>query len=224
MDYLYLDLSETTELCGLSAFWSFNRFNLISFRRQDYLPGSLPLDQQVRKAIVDLGGTAHLGPTRLLTTPRRLGHCMNPISLFYCFDDADAKDLKYVLAEVHNTPWDERHVYLLKGPNFEQPTIKDFHVSPFMPMNTSYNWEISDPNKSLRVAIKVSQGDAPMFTATMNLKKQEISSQTIARITWRQFCQAFKTISAIYFQAAKLMLKKVPFFSHPDKIKLQESN
>ncbi len=221
MDYLYLDLDEIDEVFAQSRLWSSNGRNLIEFRRSDYLPGPLPLIDQVRDTVGRLSGEAFHGKVCLLTTPRRLGHCMNPISLFYCFD---GEQLQYVLAEVHNTPWDERHVYLLEGPEFSHPTAKTFHVSPFMPMDTTYGWDLSDPGQELGVGIKVSQQGQALFTASMKLEREPFSPANLGHMTRRQLSQAFLTISAIYFQAAKLWRKKVPFFRHPEKIKLQESN
>lgn len=221
MDYLYLDLDEIDEVFAQSRLWSSIGRGFIEFRRSDYLPGPLPLIDQVRETVERLSGEAFTGKICLLTTPRRLGHCMNPISLFYCFND---DQLQYVLAEVHNTPWDQRHVYLLEGPEFTNPTAKTFHVSPFMPMDTTYGWDLSDPGETLSVGIKVSQNGQALFTASMNMQKEEFTAANLGSITRRQLSQAFLTMSAIYFQAAKLWRKKVPFFRHPDKIKLQESN
>ncbi len=226
MDYLFLELSEVEAVFSQSFFWSFGRFNLISFQRQDYLPGDLPLTEQVRKTIKDLGGDAFNGAAYLLTTPRRLGHCMNPISLFYCYhaEKGAPKELKYVLAEVHNTPWDQRHAYLLEGPEFLNPTQKDFHVSPFMPMDTTYEWDISDPSDRINVSIDVNRLSKPLFTANMSMTRKPMNADTLSRITRRQMSQAFRTISAIYFQAVILWLKKIPLYGHPDKIKRQESS
>ena len=224
MDYLFLELSEIESVFSQSSFWSAERFNLISFKRQDYLPGALSLTEQVKKTIKDLGGETFNGSAYLLTTPRRLGHCMNPISLFYCYhaEQGGPRELKYVLAEVHNTPWDERHAYLLEGPEFLNPIQKNFHVSPFMPMDTTYEWAISDPNDRMNVSIEVNQHSKPLFTASMSMVKQPMNADTLSRSTRRLVGQAFLTISAIYFQAVALWLKKIPFYGHPDKIKRQE--
>ncbi|MFT7139965.1 MAG: DUF1365 family protein [Sulfitobacter sp.] len=222
LDYLYLDLDEIEQVFAQSRFWSANAFNLVSFKRQDYLPGEhADLRQEVIQRINALSGELFSGKVFLLTTLRSLGYCMNPISLFYCFD---GDELKYVLAEVHNTPWDERHVYLLSGPNFDAKTEKNFHVSPFMPMDTTYQWHIDDPNEQFNVGIDVSQNSQPLFTASIKLVRQVLSEGNVRYIIWCQMRQSLRTVSAIYLQAARLWIKRVPFYGHPNKKKLQESN
>lgn len=222
LDYLYLDLDEIEQVFAQSRLWSADAFNLVSFRRQDYLPGErTDLRQEVIHQINQLCGENFSGKVFLLTTLRSLGYCMNPISLFYCFD---GDELKYVLAEVHNTPWDERHVYLLLGPDFNAKTDKSFHVSPFMPMNTTYQWNISDPGEKLNVAINVSQNSEPLFTASIKLTQHKLTEGNVTNMIWRQMRQSFTTVSAIYLQAAKLWLKNVPLYGHPNKKKRQEPN
>jgi DUF1365 family protein len=220
MDYLFLHVDEIEALCKLSKFWSADAVNLISINRRDYLPGDRPLKEQVELEVARLGGQSGFSDVYLLTTPRRLGHCMNPISLFFCYQ---GQELRHVLAEVHNTPWNERHTYLVDGPDFSKPTTKAFHVSPFMPMDTTYHWSIGDPGDELHVTINVTREGAPLFTANMCLVKQEITEHSIASITRRQIHQSFRTLSAIYFQAANQWRKKIPFFRHPNKSKLKES-
>lgn len=222
LDYLFLDLDEIDEVFALSRLWSKQRANLVSFQRQDYLPSDRSsLKEEVGTQITRLCGESFNGKVMLLSTLRSLGHNMNPIALFYCYEH---NELKYVLAEVHNTPWNERHVYLLEGPGFEKPTKKDFHVSPFMPMNTTYQWKISDPGPYLVVAINVYRDSEPLFNASMTLAQIELNQKTVSNIVWRQIRQTFRTITSIYVQAARLWMKKVPIYSHPNKNKLQESD
>ena len=56
-------------------------------------------------------GSAPAGPIRLLTHLRTFGHCFNPVSFYYCFTPQEQLDA--VVAEVTNTPWGERHAYVL---------------------------------------------------------------------------------------------------------------
>ncbi len=218
LDYLYLDLDEVDKVFSQSSFWSKDRLNLVNFRRMDYLPSSRDLKAEVIHRIREHTGNSFKGEIRMLATLRSLGYCMNPISLFYCFE---SNTLAYVVVEVHNTPWNQRHVYVLKGPEFDQHSEKDFHVSPFMPMDTTYEWGIGDPQEMLNVSIKVTRGDEPMFIATMALSKIEITKRNIIKLILSHTRQAFKIISSIYFEALRLWIKRVPFYSHPDKNNFQ---
>lgn len=218
LSYLFLDLDKVESAFSTTRFWSVNRPNLVSFQRQDYLPGSTAsLKQAVLDELNSLEGPANIDQVFLLATPRSLGHCMNPIALYFCYAEGD---LSCVLAEVHNTPWDERHTYLVD--DLDAITAKNFHVSPFMPMNTTYHWKISDPNEHLVVAIRVEANNQPLFTASMTLARQPLNSGNANQWITRFVKQSFKTMSAIYCQAAVLWLKKVPFYGHPKK-KIQEA-
>src|SRR5436309_4705664 len=97
----YLDLDELPGLLGgrLVA----KRPGIVRFRAADYLAGD---------ALRRRTGTS--GPIRLLTNLRTFGHCFNPVSLYYCFED-DGQTLGSVVAEVTNTPWGERHSYVIGG-------------------------------------------------------------------------------------------------------------
>lgn len=230
LDYAFIDLDEIDEVFGLSSLWSANKPNLVSFQRQDYLPGECEnLRDEVIHRIKSLGGGVFSGKVFLLSTLRSLGYCMNPISLFYCYEEDEqgaeqGNKLRYVLAEVHNTPWDERHLYLLEGPDFKVPMAKTFHVSPFMPMDTTYHWQISDPDTNLSVAINVSRETQPLFTASIALTRHVLTKGNVTQMIGIQIRQAFRTITAIYIQAARLWLKKVPLYGHPNKKNTQESN
>ena len=105
----YVDLDE---LPGCSAgAWS-PAPGLVRFRRSR-LPGrpGVPLHAPcaTRSSATGAGPT---GPIRLLTQLRSFGHCFNPVSFYYCFDARRAR-CGALVAEVTNTPWGERHAYVL---------------------------------------------------------------------------------------------------------------
>jgi DUF1365 family protein len=213
LDYIYLNLDEIESTFATSVFWSANKTNWVSFKRQDYLPSTRELKKEVCYKIQEISGENFTGEVYMLATLRSLGYCMNPITLFYCFDKET--NLRHVLVEVHNTPWNQRHTYLLSGPNFNDETHKKFHVSPFMPMDTTYKWGIGDPEESLNVSIQVSQKDQQLFNANLALERIEITKAN--QLIFIHVRQAFRMIVGIYFHALKLWIKKVPFYGHPDK-------
>lgn len=158
---MYLDLSELPEVFDPYLLWSARRPAIAWFRREDHLGDArVPLDVCVRDEVERQTGVRPGGPIRLLTNLRYFGYVMNPVSYYYCFD-ADTSRLQTVLAEVHNTPWGERHCYVLQTPIHRpggtSPVLwneKEFHVSPFMGMGLRYRWRLTEPAESLAVSIQ----------------------------------------------------------------------
>ena len=119
---VYLDLSELDEVFRGRWLWSTRRPTIAWFRRADHFGDpSQSLDESVRSLVQQRTGVWPTGPVRLLTHLRYFGYVMNPVSFFYCFK-ADGTELQNVVAEVHNTPWNERHCYVLEPHHFSRPT------------------------------------------------------------------------------------------------------
>ena len=218
----YLDLEELPELMRMSWLWSDSRPALAWFRREDYLGDpATPLSESVRDCVEDEVGQRPEGPVRLLTHPRYVGIRMNPISLYYCFH-ADGRRLEAVVGEVTNTPWGERHTYVL-SPEVSSghtrsicETPKNFHVSPFMAMDLKYHWSLSPPGSDLSMHI-VNQdiGGSSFFSAQLELKRREWTRSNCRRALWLHPAQTAQVGIAIYWQALRLYWKGVPFHPHP---------
>ena len=111
----YLDLGELDEVFRGRWLWSTRRPALAWMRRADYLGDpAVPLDEAVRERVARETGERPRGPIRLLTHLRMLGACFNPVSFYYCFDQAGER-VETIVAEITNTPWNERHAYVLQG-------------------------------------------------------------------------------------------------------------
>jgi len=185
----YVDLDELPGLLGGRLVRTSP--GLVRFRRRDYLGDPhLPLGDAVR----DLAG----GPykhIRVLTTLRTLGHCFNPVSFYYCFDDDE--QLQAVVAEVTNTPWGERHAYVLDDRRSEHD--KAMRVSPFMGMDQRYRIALAPPGPTLSVHIESEEDGRRAFDATLNLRRRP----------FRATLTALRTLPLIYGHAIALRAKGV---------------
>ena len=125
MFMVYLDLDELPECFDGRLLWSARRPALAWFRRADHLGDPrTPLAEAVRELVAERTGTRPEGPIRLLTHLRYFGHCFNPVSFYYCYD-ATGEQLSAVVAHVTNTPWGERHSYVLPVARRRRPRLDD---------------------------------------------------------------------------------------------------
>ena len=224
---MFLDLSELPNLFDLHPLWSYERLNIACFRRRDHFGNpAIVLDQAVRDLVEDRLGSRPKGPIRLLTHLRYLGHCFNPASFYYCYDSAD-RWVETIVVEIHNTPWGERHCYVL-GPEQDEHPIKNwrryqlaksFHVSPFIDLDIHYDWRFREPDDTLKVHMIDYQEGEKLFDASLALHRREITRRSLTRMLVRYPMVTGKVIAMIYWQALRLIVKRTPFFSHPKKRK-----
>jgi len=220
----YLDLAELPRLLEGGYGLGHRAFSPASFRRGDHLgePHS-PLDGAVRSLVEERTGWRPAGPIRLLTPLRNWGYYFSPLSLYYCVDHA-GQTVEAVVAEVTNTPWRERHWYVLwQGNRISEPPRlafrhpKGFHVSPFMGIDMDYQWHLSVPGPQLRVAIVNYRQQERLFEASLVLQRRELTrwnmARTLARFPWMNA----RVIRAIHWQALRLWWKKCPYFAHPER-------
>ena len=210
---LYLDLAELDSVFRGRWLWSARRFAPAWFRRADYLGDpSVPLDAAVRDLAEERSGTRPEGPVRVLTHLRTFGYCFNPVSLYYCFDK-DGGEVTHVAAEITNTPWNERHTYVLAGraARFR----KEFHVSPFWDMDHEYRWRLGAPGPRLGVHMENWKDGARVFDATLLLERRPITGGSLARALLRYPFITGRVVAGIYWQALRLRLKGCPSYAHP---------
>lgn len=220
----YLDLEELPALLEGGYCLGRARFAPASFRRSDHLGDpQVPLADAVRNLVEERAGWRPDGPICLLTLLRNWGYYFCPLSLYYCIEPG-GDTVEAVVAEVTNTPWHERHWYVLDAGNREgePPQLrfrhrKGFHVSPFMDMDMQYEWRFRPPGAELSVAIVNTRGDERLFDVSLVLKRREWSRRSMLRVLAGHPWMTGRVTQAIYWQAFRLWWKKCPFYPHPKR-------
>lgn len=215
-----LDLAELDTVFAGRWFWSARRVAPVRFRREDHFgdPG-VPLDETVRNLVAEQSGRRPAGAIRLLTNLRHFGYVMNPLSVFFCYD-ASGEAIEALVLEVHNTPWGERHAYVLGAPghvvggSMVHHFDKTFHVSPFMPMAMRYRCVVTAPGARLTLHLENWREGEKVFDATLSLKRKAISGPALAGALAHYPLMTVKVVAAIYFEALRLWWKGAPYYPH----------
>ena len=215
----FMELESLEEATAHLPFWSVKRWAPARFVRRDFLGDeSVALPEAVRQRIYDETGDRQQGPIYLLANWRYFGFQNNPIAVFYCYDTLGTK-LEYVVAEVTNTPWGERHSYVLEAPADDAPLITEFdkelHVSPFNPMEMTYRWHSNAPGDDLHIQIALFENGNRVFDAMLSLTGEPMITRSARRAILSYPFMTLKVVAGIYWEALRLFLKGVSLHSHP---------
>jgi uncharacterized protein len=217
------DLDELPELLDPFPLWSARRPAPAWFRRSDFLGDArTPIAEAARALSSERVGRRPAGPIRLLAHPRYLGVGFNPVSFLFCHGESG--ELDSVIAEVTNTPWGERHAYVLDArerPPAADGTVggqldKRLHVSPFMGMDQKYEWWTSAPGDRLRIGFRNLEDGKVIFEASLSLRRREMSRRLMARMLLTYPPMTIATLARIYIQALRLRIKGAPWFAHSE--------
>lgn len=155
-----------------------------------------------------------------LTQPGILDYSFNPVSFYFAFDQ---DELVALLADVTNTPWEERHCYALKSgkPSSKRNCYsftfdKHFYVSPFLPMRGQYRLRLTLQREAVAVAMRL-RTEATTFFAVLSLKMAPFSKKDLLTTSLLHPAQNLRTVKTIYWHAFRLLLKNVPVIPYTKK-------
>jgi len=216
---LLLDLDDIPQKLHPTSWWQQLKFAGLRLRRDDYLqPQQRSIADAVRQHIYEHNGLRLEGKIFFLGHVRQWGACFNPVVFYFCHDLLGK--LRAIVAEINNTPWDERHRYVLminqstsddKTYKFSFP--KTFHVSPFMPMDIDYQWAFTFYRSHIGIFMSLNRAGERVFDVSLKLQIKPLDR--LGQIPWRHPFQCQRVIVGIYWQALLLWLKRLRVFPHP---------
>lgn len=227
---LLLSLDEIDALQKRLWLFSRNRWNLFSFYDKDFGEcESEPLQDYVGRKLREANIDVKPDKIFLSCYPRICGYTFNPLSLFYCVDKNG--DALAILHEVHNT-FGERHTYALQVRTEEKSNGKWIHqfsekalfVSPFAHMNMTYQFKLNVPDQRQVVAIKVFDEQGHWLSASYSAQRHMLTAATLLKAFFTIPLLSFKVILGIHWEALRLWIKKVPWYSHQPKQSFSSNN
>lgn len=230
MAMMLMDLDELPRLETISRLFGLSGFKPLKFNPSDYLRPqaglpSMAKDEalaELKKRVLDksrsLGAVGHVDRLLFAGQIRHFGFYFSPVNFFFL---CEGELQRYLLAEVSNTPWNERHCYLVDLERARQQDAtndKVFHVSPFMSLDMRYRWQVALSPERLRLSIANEREGERLFRASLNLVGEPFTRSTI-----NKFIKRFPVLTAyilygIYRQALSLYRKGVTFVAHPGPV------
>ena len=215
---LLIDLDEIKSLDKNISIFSLNKFNIFSFYTKDHgeRDGS-SIKEWVLKTVKKFNISNNITKIKLLCYPRIFGYVFNPLSIFYCYEK---NNLRAIFYEVKNT-FNEQHTYIFKiknNKNIEQKCKKKFYVSPFMDMETYYNFRLLNPKEKLSVFIKQTDKKEIILTATQTGDRKEFSFKQLMVNFFKYPLMTIKIIGSIHYEALLLWKKGAIYKKRKKKI------
>jgi len=220
---IWIDLDRLAEAGSQSAFFSVDRFNLLSFHQSDYGPnfrqsGAItPLADYARAQAQHICPDLQVASVHLLTFPRILGVAFNPVSI-YVLRNKTGQDAMYIY-EVRNT-FGDMHAYIGRAASGKATlqAEKIFHVSPFFPVSGDYRLRFHAPSdiSAVRVLMRYTDSGQPRLTATLRGEREQLTNLGVFKALAATGQWPLRPLASIHVEAVRLWWKRVRFHRRPE--------
>lgn len=219
-----LDLDEIPELSRSLKFFKYNRAGVFSFYDSDHLGFQAEnlrgrIEAYTRAHGVETSGCR----IKLVTHLRVFGYVFNPVSFYFCTDLSNRPVC--AVAEVGNT-FGEMKPYFL-GPETLQDgvfclkTTKYFYVSPFIQMDSEFEFHLRPPSDRIHLSVNGYTSGKPLLIANMTGYRRPLSDASLCWYALKFPLVTLKVIGLIHWHALRLYLKRLPFYRKNSHKELQ---
>ena len=203
---------------------AYNKFGLMSFFDKDHGKRD---GKNLHEWAIDIlsrnGVSDFTGNINLITMPRILGYCFNPVSFWLCLDKN--QELIAYFCEVNNT-FGETHTYICKHhdnrpikPDDILKGEKMFHVSPFLERDGQYHFSLSSIKNAFNARIDFyDSNDQKQLVTTLSGKYKPMNRKSVVQTMIAYPLITIKTITLIHWQAFKLICKKIKVIKKPKQL------
>ena len=217
---LLIDLNELEEINKYIKFFSYNKFNIISFYDKDHgdRDGS-SIKLWVKKNLRNIGIMTEDISIKLLCYPRIFGYVFNPLSTYFIYNKHS--ELISIFYEVKNT-FGEQHTYIFKAQDektIQNKCKKKFYVSPFIEMDCEYHFKTLNPKEQLSVVINQNDKDGKLLFASQDGISKDFNNKNLILSYLTHPLMTFKIIGAIHYEAFKLWAKRIKLIAKKIKLK-----
>ncbi len=215
----FVDVEKISDITHRAIGWDSRRLAPARFIRSDFIGDeNITVAEAVKRRIFEETNQHFEGRIFLLANWRYFGLQNNPIACYFC-KGTSSERLEFIVAEVTNTPWGERHSYVLPVDHsdalFQTEFQKKLHVSPFHGMQQQYRWSSTVPDETLAIKLTNLENGKRVFHASLTLSRLPITRFTGLSLLARFPLETAKVTAGIYWQALVLSLRRVPLFAHP---------
>ena len=210
---IFINLDDVEALTKKLRLFSFNRFNLFSINDKKWgARNGRPLATHVRSLATKAAGPDAARHIFMLCFPALLGRVFNPLTTYYCYDDAG--DLRCLVFEVSNT-FGEHYTYVVPSGEAQSSHPKRFHVSPFNKVEGSYSFQAKSPGDQLRLCVRLDKGGATILNTWFEGVRVELTDWALFKAFLRMPLLPLQILFAIHWEAFKLWRKGLAFNASP---------